>query len=86
MEGHYGFMDRLRKSEALLSTFGRIVVMILSIALIVFISYDTFKGINFLESRVYMDFQFWVCIVFLTDFFLQLAVAPDKKRLSLIHI
>lgn len=80
MEGHYGFMDRLRKSEALLSTFGRIVVMILSIALIVFISYDTFKGINFLESRVYMDFQFWVCIVFLTDFFLQLAVAPDKKR------
>lgn len=70
MEGHYGFMDRLRKSEALLSTFGRIVVMILSIALIVFISYDTFKGINFLESRVYMDFQFWVCIVFLTDFFL----------------
>ena len=80
MEGHYGFMDRLRRSEALLSTFGRIVVMILSIALIVFISYDTFKGINFLESRVYMDFQFWVCIVFLTDFFLQLAVAPDKKR------
>lgn len=78
--GKAGFLARLRASEALLGTLGRIVVMILSIALIVFISYDTFKGINFLESRLYMDFQFWVCVVFLTDFFLQLAVASDKKR------
>lgn len=73
-------MERLRGSQVLISTLGRTVVLVLSLALIVFISYDTFKGINFLDNRVYMDFQFWVCVVFMLDFFVQLAIAPDRKR------
>lgn len=72
--------SRMRQSEAILRLFGRTVVLILSLALIVFISYDTFNGINFLESRLYMDFQFWVCVIFLLDFFAQLLLAEDRRR------
>ena len=75
-----GFVDSLRSSQAIIRTFGRAIVLVLSLALIVFISYDTFKGINFLENHVYMDFQFWVCMIFLLDFFTQLVLAKDRKK------
>lgn len=56
------------------------LVLVLSVLLIVFISYDTFKGINFLENHFYMTFQLWVCIVFMIDFFVELFFAPKKWR------
>lgn len=56
------------------------VVLILSVLLIVFISYDTFKGFDFLNNRLYMTFQFWVCIVFILDFFVEMFYAPKKLR------
>lgn len=54
------------------------VILILSALLIVFISIDTFKHIPFLENHTYMTFQFWVCIVFILDFFIGLALADDR--------
>ncbi len=66
------------KSERIIMTFMNIVVLILSAALISWISYDTFKRINFLENHAYMTFQYWVCMVFILDFFLGLYYA-DKK-------
>lgn len=56
------------------------IVLILSLALIAFISYDTFENVEFLENHVYMVFQFWVCVFFLFDFFLGLILAPKKRR------
>lgn len=56
------------------------IIIALSVLLIVFISIDTFNGINFLDDGFYMHFQFWVCIVFMADFFIELALAPDKLR------
>lgn len=56
------------------------VVLTLSVLLIVFISYDTFKGIPFLQSRRYMTFQLLVCGVFITDFFLELFLTPRGLR------
>lgn len=53
------------------------LVLILSLLLIVFISYDTFKGIPFLENSHYMTFQFWVCVVFLVDFFVELLISHN---------
>ena len=61
------------------------IVLVLSILLLVFISYDTFKGINFLESSLYMTFQLWVCILFMLDFFIELALSTDKKSYLLSH-
>ncbi|MDE5940660.1 MAG: two pore domain potassium channel family protein [Muribaculaceae bacterium] len=58
------------------------IVLVLSVLLIVFISYDTFRNIPFLESRSYMSFQFMVCVVFVLDFFVELALTPrgDRRR------
>lgn len=56
----------------------RWIIIVLSILLIVFISVDTFTGVNFLESHRYMTFQFWVCIVFITDFFIELGIADNR--------
>ncbi len=56
------------------------IVLILSVLLIVWISIDTFQRVNFLENHAYMTFQFWVCIVFVIDFFVELRYSPDKWR------
>lgn len=58
----------------------RVAVFILSAMLIVYISYDTFTNRNFLENHQYMQFQFWVCIFFIFDFFYELAFAPDRRH------
>lgn len=56
------------------------VVLVLSVLLIVWISIDTFKNINFLENHRYMTFQFWVCIIFIIDFFVELWNSENKWR------
>lgn len=57
----------------------RVAVFALSAALIVYISYDTFTGRNFLENHQYMHFQFWMCVFFIFDFFYELAFAEDRR-------
>lgn len=57
-----------------------IAILILSVALIVFISYDTFRNIPFLQDRAYMTFQFFVCIVFIADFFVEWALSPKGSK------
>lgn len=56
------------------------LVLVLSLGLIVYISYDTFMNQPFLSNHNYMMFQFWVCMVFLADFFIELGFANDKKK------
>lgn len=55
------------------------VVLILAVLLIVYISYDTFTGTDFLTSGGYMTFQFWVCVAFMATFFIELKLATDKR-------
>lgn len=56
------------------------IVLLLSGALIVWISIDTFKEVDFLQNRSYMTFQLWVCVFFIVDFFVELIVSADKWR------
>lgn len=56
------------------------IVLVLSVMLIVWISFDTFRRVDFLENRAYMTFQFWVCVVFIIDFFIGLYLAENKRR------
>lgn len=58
-----------------------LTVLVLSALLIAWISWDTFRNTDFLQNKAYMHFQFWVCIVFIIDFFVELAFAPDKWRI-----
>lgn len=57
-----------------------ILIMLLSVVLIVYISVDTFKGIDFLTNGGYMRFQLWVCVIFILDFFIELWLAEHKGR------
>lgn len=68
-----------RTRKIILDVF-RAAILILSVALIAFISYDTFKNIPFLENKVYMAFQLFVCIVFIADFFVELWLTPRGGR------
>ena len=67
------------RERHLISTCLYIIVLLLSLGLIVYISIDTFEGVNFLENSSYMRFQFWVCVAFLLDFFIEFAYARNKK-------
>lgn len=62
-----------------------VAVLILSLALIIYISYDTFQDIPFLQNENYMHFQLWVCIVFLLDFFIELAFSSNKWQFFRRH-
>ena len=66
------------KTQKFVTTFMNLVVLALSAALIAWISYDTFERIDFLQNHAYMQFQFWVCMVFILDFFVGLYYAPKK--------
>ena len=57
-----------------------LIVLVLSILLIVWISLDTFKRVNFLENHAYMTFQFWVCMIFILDFFVEWHYSENKWR------
>ncbi len=66
------------KAQKYVTTFMNIVVLVLSAGLISWISYDTFERINFLDNHAYMTFQYWVCMVFILDFFIGLYYADRK--------
>lgn len=73
------------KRRKTILTAAHLLVLALSLAIIVFISYDTFNNIPFLQSRAYMTFQFWVCVVFLADFFLELFLTETRKQYLRFH-
>lgn len=68
------------RSRHYVLTFMNLLVLVLSSILIAWISIDTFKRENFLENHTYMQFQFWMCMVFVVDFFVELYYAPQKWR------
>lgn len=69
-----------KKSRHLILTFMNLIVLVLSALLITWISIDTFKRVDFLENHSYMMFQFWVCVVFIIDFFVEMVYAEKKWR------
>ncbi|MDE6536272.1 MAG: potassium channel family protein [Muribaculaceae bacterium] len=62
------------------------LVMVLSAAMIVWISFDTFEKRDLLLDYHYMTFQFWVCIVFIIDFIIVVVTSDDKMRAFRGHL
>lgn len=58
----------------------RIIVLVLSVLLIVFISYDSFNNIPFLQNKAYMTFQLWTCIVFIIAFFIEMYLSDNRRH------
>lgn len=63
-----------------LQMFMNLVVLVLSVMLIVWISFDTFKNIPFMQNTSYMTFQFWVCVFFIIDFGVGLIYAENLGK------
>ena len=63
-----------------------ILVLLLSIFLVVTISIDTFHNIKFWKQPEFMRVQFWICIFFLFDFFIEFFLAEKKWRYLYTHI
>lgn len=66
---HYGFYAVLH-----------IFILLVSGYLVVCISIDTFKNIHFYDNPTFLMTQWWICLLFLGDFFIEFLLAPDKKR------
>lgn len=61
-------------------------ILVLSVALIVFISYEIFNDIAFLNDRTYMTFQLCVCIFFMVEYFICVLIADKPKKYALRNI
>lgn len=70
------------KSSIYLIRIMNLLVLALSVLMIVWISIDTFRKIDFLQNDSYMTFQFWVCVVFILDFFIELWHSKDRWRFT----
>lgn len=57
-----------------------VAALLLSLALVAYITVDTLAGVDFLANAAYMRFQLWVCLVFTADFFAGLWLASDRPR------
>ena len=60
--------------------FLHIVILVLSIFLVVVISMDTFHNEAFYLEPKFIKFQFWICVVFLFDFFVEFFLAENKWK------
>lgn len=62
-----------------------LLILALSILLIVLISVDTFKNIDFYNQPRFEKWQFWICIVFIADFFIEFFLSDKKKHYFATH-
>lgn len=69
--GVYGFMH--------------VLILLLSLFLVISISIDTFKNIQFYTQTSYLKIQLWICLFFLFDFFLEFFLSKDKLRYVRTH-
>lgn len=58
--------------------FLHLMVLALALFLVIFISIDTFRNIAFYRQPEFEKFQFWICIMFLGDFFLEFFLSDRK--------
>lgn len=62
------------------------VILVLSLGLIVFMSYEIFNDVDFLKDRFYMSYQLFVCVVFMLEYFLSIILADNRRRYALRNI
>lgn len=65
--------------------FLHVLVLVLSIYLIWAISYDTFNNVDELQNHHFEKVDFWICMVFLVDFFAELFLSQKKWHYLATH-
>ncbi len=74
------------KARRILYNLLHLIVLGLSIFLVVSISIDTFKNIAFYKAPHFLKIQFWICVFFMFDFFVEWIMAEKKWRYFYTHI
>lgn len=77
--------EHSRLQEYLLRTL-HILVLLLSVFLVASISLDTFRNVVFYRVPHFLRIQFWICIVFLADFFIEWLLSDKKWQYLGSHI
>lgn len=62
------------------------MVILLSLGLIAFISYYTWKGVDYLMNSLYMNYQLIVCLIFILEYFYRLIVSKHKLRFAILAL
>ncbi len=75
-----------KKFKKNLLTVLHLLILLLSIAMIVFLSVDVFTGVAFLTTGYYMKFQLVVCIAFILDFAVEMALSEHRLRYFWRHL
>lgn len=57
-----------------------LIVLGLSVWLVTMISIDTFNGVAFYTQPRFDKWQFWICVAFIADFFIELFVSEHKWK------
>lgn len=65
--------------------FLHLVILAVSVYLIYSISVDTFSNKPFYEYRSFQHSQFWICVIFLADFFIEFFLSKEKWRYLRSH-
>lgn len=78
--------QRKHNPKKYISAILHIIVLALSVFLVVSISIDTFKNVSFWKQPEFMRVQFWICIVFLLDFFIEFFMADRKWHYIWTHL
>lgn len=76
---------RDKKTRDIVTSVLRIIVLVLSVFLVVSISVDTFKNVAFYRAPHFLRVQFWICVVFLVDFFVELILSERKWHYLWTH-
>lgn len=79
------FLADVQKHKKIIYAVLHILILILSVYLVLCISIDTFKNLTFYREPRFQHVQFWICIVFLADFFGELYLSDNKKEYLLTH-
>lgn len=67
-------------------TVTHMAVLAASAVMIVWITHDTLDNISFLSNERYLRFQFWICLLFMTDIVAEWCFAPRKWKYLAGHI
>lgn len=75
-------LDQIKMSlkEKGVYAFLHVLILVLSVFLVVRISIDTFHNEAFYMEHRFLRFQFWICIVFLFDFFVEFFLSENKWK------
>lgn len=76
----------LGRSQNILLLILHVLVIVGAIALVLLISFDTFRNVSFLGDPTYLRAQFWICMLFLFDIVVEFFLSPKKWNYIIAQI